>query len=322
MDEFQLIDRFFCRPTLSDGVKVGIGDDGAVLTTRGDQDLVVVTDSLVEGVHFFSDVTPADLGHKTLAVNLSDLAAMGAEPDWATLNLVLPTADSKWLEDFSIGFFSLADRCHVTLVGGDTSCGPLNLTVTAGGWVPRGQALCRTGARNGDLIYVSGTVGDAALGLQLVSGPDGLSEHGENRVVERLRRPEPRILLGQALRPLATAAIDLSDGLAADLAHVAVASGGLGVVIEEDRLPLSAEALELRTRKQLIPIALGGGDDYELCFCVPPEHRGEIDRLGNQLRLPLTMIGQMDTAPGIWLVGESGVREEYRSGGHLHHWAD
>ncbi len=322
MDEFQLIDRFFCRPTLSDGVKVGIGDDGAVLTTRGDQDLVVVTDSLVEGVHFFSDVTPADLGHKALAVNLSDLAAMGAEPDWATLNLVLPTADSKWLEEFSIGFFSLADRCHVTLVGGDTSCGPLNLTVTAGGWVPRGQALCRTGARNGDLIYVSGTVGDAALGLQLVSGPDGLSEHGENRVVERLRRPEPRILLGQALRPLATAAIDLSDGLAADLAHVAVASGGLGGVIEEDRLPLSAEALELRTRKQLIPIALGGGDDYELCFCVPPEHRGEIDRLGNQLRLPLTMIGQMDTTPGIWLVGESGVREEYRSGGHLHHWAD
>ena len=322
MDEFQLIDRFFCRPTLSDGVKVGIGDDGAVLTTRGDQDLVVVTDTLVEGVHFFSDVTPADLGHKALAVNLSDLAAMGAEPDWATLNLVLPTADSKWLEEFSIGFFSLADLCHVTLVGGDTSCGPLNLTVTAGGWVPRGQALCRTGARNGDLIYVSGTVGDAALGLQLVSGPDGLSEYGENRVVERLRRPEPRILLGQALRPLATAAIDLSDGLAADLAHVAVASGGLGAVIEEDRLPLSAEALELRTRKQLIPIALGGGDDYELCFCVPPEHRGEIDRLGNQLRLPLTMIGQMDTTPGIWLVGESGVREEYRSGGHLHHWAD
>ena len=322
MDEFQLIDRFFCRPTLSDGVKVGIGDDGAVLTTRDDQDLVVVTDSLVEGVHFFSDATPADLGHKVLAVNLSDLAAMGAEPDWATLNLVLPTADSKWLEEFSIGFFSLADRCHVTLVGGDTSCGPLNLTVTAGGWVPRGQALCRTGARNGDLIYVSGTVGDAALGLQLISGPDGLSEYGENCVVERLRRPEPRILLGQALRPLATAAIDLSDGLAADLAHVAVASGGLGVVIEEDRLPLSAEALELRTRKLLIPIALGGGDDYELCFCVPPEHRGEIDRLGNQLKLPLTMIGQMDTTPGIWLVGESGVREEYRSGGHLHHWAD
>ena len=322
MDEFQLIDRFFCRQTLSDGVKVGIGDDGAVLTTRGDQDLVVVTDTLVEGVHFSSDVEPSDLGHKALAVNLSDLAAMGAEPDWATLNLVLPTADSKWLEEFSIGFFSLADLCHVTLVGGDTSCGPLNLTVTAGGWVPRGQALCRTGARNRDLIYVSGTVGDAALGLQLVSGPDGLSEHGENRVVERLRRPEPRILLGQALRPLATAAIDLSDGLAADLAHVAVASGGLGVVIEEDRLPLSAEALALRTRKQLIPLALGGGDDYELCFCVPPEHREEIDRLGNQLRLPLTMIGQMDTTPGIWLVGESGVREEYRSGGHLHHWAD
>ena len=247
---------------------------------------------------------------------------MGAEPDWAMLNLVLPTVDQKWLEEFSIGFFSLADRCHVTLVGGDTSCGPLNFTVTAGGWVPRGQALCRTGARNGDLIYVSGTVGDAALGLQLSSRAGGLSEDGENRLVGRLRRPEPRTLLGQVLRPWATAAIDLSDGLAADLAHVAAASGGLGVVIEENRLPLSSEALEVRTRKQLIPIVLSGGDDYELCFCVPPERRGEIDRLSNQLRLPLTMIGQIATTPGIWLVGESGVPEEYRSGGYLHRWAD
>ena len=322
MDEFQLIDRYFCRPMLSEGVKVGIGDDGAVLTTRSDQDLVVVTDTLVDGVHFSSDVAPSDLGHKTLAVNLSDLAAMGAEPDWATLNLVLPTVDSKWLEEFSTGFFSLADRCHVTLVGGDTSRGPLNITVTAGGWVPRGQALCRTGARDGDLIYVSGTVGDAALGLQLVSGPGGVLEDRQNRLVERLLRPEPRLRLGQALRPWATAAIDLSDGLAVDLAHVGVASGGLGAVIEENRLPLSAEALELRTRKELIPIALGGGDDYELCFCVPPEYRGEIDRLGDELRLPLTMIGKIDSAPGIWLVGESGVRQEYRSGGHRHSWAD
>ena len=322
MDEFQLIDRFFRRPTLFGDVKVGIGDDGAVLKTRCDQDLVVVTDTLVEGVHFFSEISPADLGHKTLAVNLSDLAAMGAEPDWALLNLVLPAADSKWLEELSIGFFSLADRYNVTLVGGDTSYGPLSLTVTAGGWVPQGQALCRSGARNGDLIYVSGTVGDAALGLQLLSGPDGCLSDGENHVIERLRRPEPRTLLGKALRPWATAAIDLSDGLAADLAHVVVASGGLGAVIEEDCLPLSAEALELRTRKQLIPIALGGGDDYELCFCVPPECRGEIDRLSNQLRLPLTMIGKIDSTPGIWLVGESGVREEYRSGGHRHYWAD
>jgi thiamine-monophosphate kinase len=322
VDEFQLIDRFFSRSTLFDNVKIGIGDDGAVLKTRCEQDLVVVTDTLVEGVHFFSEISPADLGFKALAVNLSDLAAMGAEPDWALLNLVLPAADSKWLEELSIGFFSLADRSNVTLVGGDTSYGPLNLTVTAGGWVPQGQALCRSGARSGDLIFVSGTVGDAALGLQLLSGPNEHLSDGENRVMERLRRPEPRTLLGKALRPWATAAIDLSDGLAADLAHVVVASGGLGAVIEEDCLPLSAEALELRTRKQLIPIALGGGDDYELCFCVPPEYRGEIDRLGHELRLPLTMIGKIDSTPGIWLVGESGVREEYRSGGHRHYWAD
>jgi thiamine-monophosphate kinase len=322
VDEFQLINRFFRRSTLFDNVKVGIGDDGAVLKTRSDQDLVVVTDTLVEDVHFFSDVSPADLGHKTLAVNLSDLAAMGAEPDWAMLNLVLPTADSRWLEELSNGFFSLADRYNVTLVGGDTSHGPLNLTVTAGGWVPQGQALCRSGARRGDLIYVSGTVGDAALGLQLLSGPGDCLSNREYRVIERLRRPEPRVLLGKALRPWATAAIDLSDGLAADLAHVAVASGGLGAVIEEDCLPLSAEALELLTREQLIPIALGGGDDYELCFCVPPECRGEIARLGDQLRLPLTMIGKIDSTPGIWLVGESGVRAEYRSGGHRHNWVE
>ncbi len=322
MDEFQLINRFFRRPTLFDSVRVGIGDDGAVLKADCDQDLVVVTDTLVEGVHFFSQISPADLGYKTLAVNLSDLAAMGAEPDWALLNLVLPSADSNWLEEFSIGFFSLADRYNVALVGGDTSCGPLNLTVTAGGWVPQGKALCRSGAQNGDLIYVSGTVGDAALGLELLSEPGGCLSDGGNRVVERLRRPEPRALLGKALRPWATAAIDLSDGLAADLAHVVVASGGLGAVIQEDCLPLSAEALELRTRKQLIPMALGGGDDYELCFCVPPDCREEIDSLGNQLKLPLTMIGQVDSTPGIWLVGESGVPEKYRSGGHCHSWAD
>jgi thiamine-monophosphate kinase len=322
VDEFQLIDSFFRRETLSDSVKVGIGDDGAVLATRGDQDLVVVTDTLVEGVHFFSNVPPMDLGHKILAVNLSDLAAMGAEPDWATLNLVLPTADSKWLDEFSTGFFSLADRCRVTLIGGDTSRGPLNLTVTAGGWVPRGKGLYRTGARNEDLIYVSGTLGDAALGLELESKREGSLEGGESCVIERLRRPEPRTLLGQALRPWATAAIDLSDGLASDLTHVTVASGGLGAVIEEDRLPLSVEALEIRSRKELIPLALGGGDDYELCFCVPREHRGEIDRLSNQLRLPLTMIGQMDTTPGIWLIGENGVRQEYQSRGHLHYWTN
>jgi thiamine-monophosphate kinase len=148
-----------------------------------------------------------------------------------------------------------------------------------------------------------------------------LIKGGETRVVDRLNRPEPRTLLGQAIRPWATAAIDISDGLAADLRHIAVASGGLGAAIEETRLPLSVEALELRTRKQLIPIALGGGDDYELCFCVAPEHRGEIDRIGNQLSVPLTMIGQMNTTPGIWLVSESGGREEYQSGGYVHCWA-
>jgi thiamine-monophosphate kinase len=225
VDEFQLIDRFFSRPTLFDNVKIGIGDDGAVLKTRSDQDLVVVTDTLVEGVHFFSEISPADLGYKTLAVNLSDLAAMGAEPDWALLNLVLPEADSKWLEELSIGFFSLADRYNVTLVGGDTSYGPLNLTVTAGGWVPQGQALCRSGARNGDLVYVSGTVGDAALGLQLLSGPDGRLSDGANHVVERLRRPEPRTLLGQALRPLATATCAKSAARPSERSMAAVANG-------------------------------------------------------------------------------------------------
>jgi thiamine-monophosphate kinase len=322
VDEFQLIDRFFHRLTTSDRVKVGIGDDGAVLTTQPDQDLVVVTDTLVEGVHFFSDTAPADVGHKTLAVNLSDLAAMGAEPDWAMMNLVLPTANSKWLEEFSFGFFSLADRYHVTLVGGDTSRGPLSLTVTAGGWVPHGQALCRVGARSGDLIYVSGTVGDAALGLQLLSRSEVAAEDMRSHVVERLQRPKPRVELGQQLRQLASAAIDLSDGLAVDLAHVAVASGDLGAIIQEDRLPLSAEALDIRTRQELVPIALGGGDDYELCFCVPPKNQKEIDRLSNQLNLPLTMIGQIVTTPGIWLVDETGARREYQSGGHLHHWPE
>ena len=320
MDEFELINRYF-RPEEPGGhITVGIGDDGAVIRARVDHEQVVVTDSLVAGVHFSNGVMGRDLGHKAMAVNLSDLAAMGAEPDWGTLNLILPIAEPEWLEGFAEGFFELANRYGVTLIGGDTSRGPLAVTVTAGGWVPTGQALCRAGARNGHLVYVSGTLGDAALALELYNElgfPSGLDQE---RLAGELHRPEPRIPLGLALRAIASAAIDLSDGLASGLHQMVSASGHLGAVIEIERLPLSREALGFRTRQQVAELALVGGDDYELCFSVLPKYSEEIAIIAKRLGLPLTMIGWVDNTPGVRVVSQTGDWEEYSGKGHRHVW--
>ena len=220
MNEFKPIDRFFARENNPDSVKVGIGDDGAVLATNNGRDLVVVTDTMVEGVHFVCGQPASALGHKILSVNLSDVAAMGAEPDWVTLNLVLPEVNSNWLEEFSQGFFELADRYSVVLVGGDTTHGPLSVTATVGGWVPHGEALCRSKAKVGDHLYVSGALGHAALGLSLLSEKRISINNQHNCFLRRLLWPEPRISLGSLLRPLASAAIDISDGLIADVEHI------------------------------------------------------------------------------------------------------
>ncbi len=278
MSEFDLIRRHFTRAT--PGALLGVGDDAALLQVREGFVLAVSSDMLVAGTHFFPDADPYLLGHKTLAVNLSDLAAMGAIPRWATLAISLPQADDIWLERFSAGFFALADQHGLELVGGDTTRGPLNLCVTIFGEAEANQALRRSGAKVGDEIWVSGCLGDAALALAHLQGRVALSDSEYNLCAPSLHQPQPRVALGRALRGIANSAIDVSDGLLGDLAHILTASG-VGAEIEFVRLPVSAT---LRGYPELISTcALSGGDDYELCFTVPAALHDALQSLGAQL---------------------------------------
>lgn len=292
--EFSLIDQYFRRPGAGRAdVALGIGDDAALLRVPAGQELVVTVDTLVAGVHFPLDTAPDDLGHKALAVNLSDIAAMGAIPAWATLALTLPAADRDWLQAFCTGFFALADAHEVQLVGGDTTRGPLSITVQAMGLVPEGQALRRDGARVGDAILVTGTLGDAALALQQGTAADG-------RLRARLDRPLPRITAGRALRTLARSAIDISDGLLADLGHI-VGASGVGAELWVDELPRSAA---FRTavdgvQADWYALPLAGGDDYELCFTLPPECLVDARARLAELDLPLTQVGRICDGQGI-----------------------
>jgi thiamine-monophosphate kinase len=276
--EFELIRRFFERADRVTRLRLGIGDDCALLDAPAGETLAVSTDMLVEGRHFFPGTDPEAIGHKALAVNLSDLAAMGARPIAFTLALALPDADERWLEPFARGLFALADAHGCELAGGDTTRGPLNLCITVFGAVPPAGALRRDGAHAGDDLWVSGTLGAAALAVERrrrgESPPPGAAE--------RLDRPQPRVALGLALRGLAGAAIDLSDGLAGDLAHVlarsATARGAsLGATLEAGALPFAPELHGLPMEER-IALATGGGDDYELAFAAPPERRGRSRR--------------------------------------------
>ena len=265
MAEFALIDliRKRCHATRAD-VRLGIGDDAALLVVPAGKLLAVSTDTLVAGLHFPRVATAHDVGWKALAVNLSDLAAMGAEPAWATLALTLPGADARWVEEFADGFAELARRHRVALVGGDTTQGPLSITVTIHGLVPDGAALARSGAHLGDGVYVTGTLGDAAAGLRLLQSGRTQSAY----LLGRLNRPTPRVEQGLILRGRASACIDVSDGLAADLGHICDASG-VAAQIDADALPASSElaaAFDAPTRHEF---QLAGGDDYELCFTAP-----------------------------------------------------
>lgn len=295
LSEFDLIRSYFAdlgahRPD----VALGVGDDCALLAVAPDQKLAVSIDTLNVGVHFFPDVDPESLGHKALAVGLSDLAAMGAEPAWATLALSLPEADTDWVCAFARGFGRLAKSYGVSLVGGDTTRGPLSITVQVHGFVPEGQAIRRSRARPGDAILVSGTLGDAGLALRLQrSGQEVPLE-----LRQRLDRPEPRLALGLRLRGLASAAIDLSDGLAGDLGHI-LESSGVGAVLELAHLPLSPWVAEAVRSGGDWSLPLQSGDDYELCVCLPPEHLALIEPLSAELGLPLTQIGWIESGPGL-----------------------
>ena len=305
--EFSLIDRHFAAHGLRrPDVALGIGDDCALLIPPVDQQLVVTMDTLVADVHFFADADPEGLGHKALAVNLSDLAAMGATPAWATLALTLPKADEAWLERFCRGLFALADRYDLQLVGGDTTRGPTTvITIQAHGFVPSGLALRRDGARPGDGIYVTGTPGDAGLALAAARGKATVAPEQRAYVQQRLERPEPRLAEGVALRGVASAAIDISDGLAQDLGHILERSS-VGARLEVDRLPLSPVLRASLDRDAAMIIALTSGDDYELCFTVPPERAAGLESMASGWKCRCTRIGVITAEPGLQRVRADG----------------
>lgn len=304
MAEFDLIALIRERTAQPRGdVVLAIGDDAALLKPPAGQQLVACTDTLVEGVHFPRGTAPEDLGWKSLAVNLSDLAAMGATPAWAMLALTLPQADKRFVEGFADGFAQLARAHAVSLIGGDTTQGPLSITVSAFGFVPEGCALLRSGARVNDAVFVTGTLGDAAAALRLIrdsglGARDSTNEQARAELLLRLHRPNPRISAGLALRDVASACIDISDGLLADLGHLCSASG-VGVLIEADALPLSSAMLALFDADERRTLALAGGDDYELCFTAGVDRADRIAADFARLGFGATRIGRIVTEPGV-----------------------
>ncbi len=318
LGEFQLIDRYFTHPPERADVVLGVGDDCALLQPPPGQLLAMTVDAMVEGVHFPLASDPAALGHKALAVSLSDLAAMGAEPAWATLVLSLPVVEEAWVAACAKGLLGLAEQHAVALVGGDTVRGPRALTTQLHGFVPPSLALRRDAARPGDLIYVTGTLGDAGVGLAIVQGalvPGAPPAHAYLR--GRLERPTPRVAHGLALRGLAHAAIDISDGLAADLGHI-LRRSGVGAVLEPDKLPLSAALCQaVPAPADRLRLALTAGDDYELLFTLP-EARAEAlaERLA-ALSVGATCIGRIEAQSGLRLLTAAGPTP-YDGGGWDH----
>lgn len=315
MSEFDLIRDHFTRATPS--ALLGVGDDAALLQAGGGNVLAVSTDMLVSGTHFFPDADPFKLGHKALAVNLSDMAAMGATPRWATLAIALPDANEGWLEQFSRGFFLLAQQHGVELVGGDTTRGPLNLCVTIIGEVPASLALRRSGAQVGDEIWVSGSLGDAALALAHLKGDVTLKEAELAECAVRLHQPQPRVALGLSLRGIASSAIDLSDGLLADLGHI-LETSQVGAIIELPLLPVSPAMRRHLDRPLGRQCTLAGGDDYELCFTAPRLRHADLLKMSADLGLPLTRIGEVTAGRECIVRDASGKTIKMESSGYDH----
>jgi thiamine-monophosphate kinase len=299
MSEFDLIQKYFTRPTRHSDL--GVGDDAALLTVADGMQLVVSSDMSVAGTHFFHETAPDDIGWKSLAVNVSDMAAMGAQAKWATLAIALPEINENWLAEFSRGFFACADAFNIDLIGGDTTRGPLNISVTIMGEVPKSEALKRSGAQIGDDIWVSGQIGSAALGLahlqnKILQGKNELKKDALQASIHTLCRPTPRAALGLALRGIATSCIDISDGLLADLGHILKASN-CGATIDLEKIPCIDYLKDDLQNPQFQEYLLAGGDDYELCFTAPPSKRDEIEILSKQHNIPLTCIAstRLDT---------------------------
>ena len=304
LSEFEVISRYFTRAPRH--TTLGVGDDAALFSVSPECELAASTDMLVEGVHFFADVDPQALGHKALAVNLSDLAAMGAMPRWAMLSLALPDVDTQWLEGFSRGFFALADRHGVDLIGGDTTKGPRNICVQIMGEVRQGRALRRDGAKIRDDIWVSGQLGDAAAAVAHRRGELKLAPPAVERCRLRLDWPTPRVALGLELSALAHSAIDVSDGLLGDLGHICERSG-VGAEVEYAAVPCSADLLPLRSQAPVMRAVLAGGDDYELCFTAAPERAAGIEALSMTLDIALTRVGSIVEGNAVTVFDAAGL---------------
>ncbi len=325
MGEFDLIARYFQRPQrpYTGAVRLGVGDDCALLQPAPGTQLAISSDMLVEGRHFFADVDPATLGHKALAVNLSDLAACGARPLAFTLALSLPQANETWLAAFARGLFALADAHDCQLIGGDTTRGPLNICITIFGEVPvtdgGSQALLRSGARPGDELWVSGTLGDARLALEALQGRRRLPPAVLQATRVRLEQPTPRVALGLGLRGVASAALDVSDGLLGDLGHILQASGCGACIDTSLTAPLLATQGLALGAEECLRLVLAGGDDYELLFTAPASHAEAVVAAGLASGTPVTRIGRIEAAPGLRLVDASGrpVTGRYASFDHF-----
>ena len=303
MSEFDLINQFFKTTEVKrDDVLLGIGDDCAILSPPSGKQLAVSTDTLISGVHFPEMTTARDIGYKSLAVNLSDLAAMGAEPAWASLAISLPEEDKIWLENFMQGFNELAEKFNVALIGGDTTQGPLSITVNITGFIETDKCLKRSNANVGDLIFVTGSIGDAHVGLKLILGNNSSEQTAfdshEAYCIDRLNRPKPQVVAGQQLTAFSVAAIDVSDGVMADLQHICTASG-VGARLNIDHLPVSEALLRLYNNKPEWQSILTAGDDYELCFTCPQEEVSDIQKTLKAHDVSMTCIGEITAATGI-----------------------
>jgi thiamine-monophosphate kinase len=301
MQEFELIKRYFAEPGLTrKDVELGIGDDAAIINIPANSQLVVTTDTLVEGVHFFADMDPRAIGHRAVAVNLSDIAAMGAEPAWISIAVTLPHVEQEWVKAFTAGIFEICEYYNVQVVGGDTTQGPLSITISAKGLIPQGKAITRSGAKSGDWIFVTGTLGDAAVAIDAINQRKNLPLKHQAFIKNRFEYPTPRVAIAQGLRETASSAIDISDGLLSDIGHILTASN-VGGVINVDQLPLSDALMGSVDEDKYLVYALTGGDDYELLFTVPEDKRGALDVTMAHYGIKLTCIGQ--------IMGQSGKLE-------------
>jgi thiamine-monophosphate kinase len=318
MNEFELIQQYFAKqPVQRAEVIEGIGDDAALMAIPPDQALVVTTDTLVGQVHFPEHTAPRDIGYKALAVNLSDLAAMGATPLGFTLALTLPAANEQWIHGFCEGLFELALREQAALIGGNLAQGPLSITIQALGLIPRGKALLRRNAKPHDRIYVTGSLGEAALALLDLQKKITLDSHMQHAVMKRFNRPEPQLQAGHLLRQFAHAAIDISDGLAADLTHLLEASH-VGATVNVDHLPIAETVRQAISKEMAITLALTGGEDYELCFTVPVGQIKALEGVMRQHHCPMTCIGEITAQPGLHLHFEGGEPYHGQTTGYQH----